>query len=320
MSIRLFLDEFIKSVSLNVYDPSVAEAQRRDWLKDGLAEINKNHSISNSLATVEILANNRVVYLPRDYKLAEDEALFAVEYGYSGSYIEDQGLDSGELESISSPIYNPTNLRNLGEVLEPRVSRVNRYGVSRYALRMHKAFTSDRSEGLLYNALHEVTDPTQEVSLLSNPIGGTIISISSANKIDYEFVYSNRNSLQYQVLIGRTKSATAKNLAQAIERNNEDEDVTARSIGETVILTGYKSDVDFLVTLNENIFSLEQLESTNSLTLELQAEVIRWVQYRQYDYLATAEHLDLSDPARSLYLKKAKDIKESVLDALVCLS
>jgi hypothetical protein len=322
MSIREFLESFAASVSTDAFNSIVQDAQRRAWVADGVAQVNHNHSIPNSAALVDITAEEELVYFPRNYKLAEEAALLAVEYGYSAQYAADNCFAFDFIKSVSSPIFSARRLSINAETPAPRVTKEMLYGVRRPALRLHKVFPIDRTEVLIYNALYEISDRSQELIFLDNPADEDEITISAASEIVYQFLMTldpDAENAANQVKIGSTKSHTAKNFAAVIENHKEDEDVAATAVGEKVILSGFENDIDFVVTFNNSSFSLEYFEAVNNLTDKFQASLVRWVEAREFDFLATYTGVQLSDTLRQIYLNKAKTAREEVLDSLVAL-
>jgi hypothetical protein len=305
VSVIQLINNFASGVSDNPYDGSVEVAQRRRWLKNALSKINRKWAIPNAHSLVSVVKDESDVILPVDYKYAKEPALMAVEYGYSRSFAASAGIDLSLYEgSIAQPIAARLASKPVGVTPKPKVGKVQVYGVTREALKLHRTPSANRSEILVYYASYAVEDERQRLIIKSNPDEGLIIEIAD---IAYTLVIALENpNDSAQILIGSSKTATARNISSAVNNKTEETGVRSVAVGEAIDFFGESEELDFEIFFERDIFTLEQIQALNTLDSKTEDLVWKFMEASQYSFLSDCSSIALTDKQRDLYARKAE--------------
>jgi hypothetical protein len=147
MSTRSLLSNYKRSVSSNRFDNRVNDDQRRSWAVLACAVLSDARPIENHHQPVSIVASDFNVVLPPDFRNADNNALFSVEYGGSWSYASSLGIDLSYYSYIPTrPIYAPSQLRNRTVIPQGQITEANIYGRTRRVLRLYSTSALAREE------------------------------------------------------------------------------------------------------------------------------------------------------------------------------
>lgn len=315
MSERDLLSKFRRRVSGDPYDSSVEDDQVKAHLRESLAILSDAKPIENHEATVQIVSGSINVVLPPDFRMAEEIALLAVEYGFSQDYCIDL-QNYGANRPVAA--YN-TKLRYLSPIPKPQQTEQNVYGVSRKVLKLHASPNVDREETLVYWANYWVEDDRAEITLKENLTAGTTVVItvrtgSATTVYTYTAVSTTPGANEFKV--GLSALATARNLKALVNANTGTTGLVAENIGQMVRVTGSTADVDFTVTSASASISIEALPAYSNMDSAVETRVLKLMESQYYDYLGTDPAMNgiISDQVRALYLQKAERLREQALD------
>jgi hypothetical protein len=327
MSARNFIAQFRKRIAVDSGENTVSDEQRREFLRQALADLSDEKPLANHHATVSVIAGEPNVRLPRDYRFAEQAALLAVEYGYSAEYAAALDIDSGIYNySANRPVAGyGARLRYVGALPAPLVTEESIYGVTRQVLKLHRNSESDRDETLIYHANYYVSDPITEIILEANlAASDTVVITVRANNATTVYTYTAVTSTpaSNQFKIGLSAAATAANLAALIVANVGTTGLTAEVEGQVVRVTGDTSDPDYTITSSSANVTIESVPAYNNLDSNVAARVFKLMQSQYFDYLGTDPSQDgiLSDQVRNLYLQKSVRLREQALDKFTMLT
>ncbi len=302
MSVRKLITDFAASADRNAKKGNFSAAQRRQWLKNALAAINEQSPIADKQALIEIKANAVRAVLPLDYYTAKDEALLAVEYGYSKDYLSSNGISTDYADIISAPIADTNGRRVNARLPKPEVTRGELYGVTHRVLNLHNAPANDHKEVLLYYANHRVEDPYWQIIIKSNPVEGEMLQIG---ELTYTATLANEVATG-EFKVAAKPSQTAENLATAITARAYETGIIAIAQGQVVKVLGKDKDLDFTIVVDGEKLSAEYLEAVNTLDSNLMARVVQWMQAEQAECLGES--------------KKAERLFRQAMDGLVALT
>lgn len=311
MSLKNLVERFKGEVRFNRYEDNASYSQIRAWSKNALSKINNKQKLPNQKAEVEIVAGLNEVLFPVDYALASQEALLAVEYGYSKSYTESLDFSS----NITQPVIDRNVSKQRQRIPVPVVNTIQLYGVSRKALKLHLFPSISRTETLVYYANYQVDDEGWEITIKDQPLPGEDVIVVAKNTVTYQFV--NSNPTNNQVKLGSTSVFTAQNLANRINANKNSSGVIAEARGQKVFITGENVIVDTVITVDGVKLFLTHIDAVDNLDSKVAVAHYQWMEASYYDYLATDLSSPISDAAtRKLFADKAVRLFDQALEDL----
>jgi hypothetical protein len=324
MSTRSLLNNYKRSVSANRFDARVNDDQRRNWLALSLAQLSDSKPIEHHHQPVNILASDFNVVLPPDFRNADDQALYAVEYGGSWSYASSLGIDLSYYSYIPTrPIYAPSRLRNQRVIPQGRITEASIYGRTRPVLRLYASSSLAREELLVYRANYLVTDAVVEITLTDNLTAGDVITVTIRDTdgldVDYGFiaVAATPDSENYEFLIGQSAGATAANLSAALIAATTDTGLTSDYTGQVVRLftpTTTAAEIDFTVTSTAADVVIVSIPGYSNLDSAVSARVFKLMESYQHDYISSAPEIPgLTDKLREISERKAIRLRQEAL-------
>lgn len=318
MSIRQLIQQFREAFEVSPATNFVSDAQRRRWLKTALKEISRLKPLERATAEVSIVADDPDVVLPRDYFTATEEALLAVEYFYSSSFLSQSASPRGSFyyepfSSINSSLDYPGS-RKRAVTPPPEVKAKLVYGVRRSVLRLHVNSRADRTETLLYDAFYSVEDPRVEITVVTNPNPGDELEIV-IDEDTFTYTFSIDGAGDDEIKIGATQSGTARNIANFLELDG----VLASFEGQVVTLTLFEESFNLSVTTDGERLITESFDMVNNLDPHVEQRVFAHWSAQQYSYLQTEPSFPADVETRRFFAEKARDLKAEALDNLgVC--
>lgn len=310
MSLRTLVENFKAEVRFNRYDDNASYFQIRRWSRNALDRINGKQKLPNQKADVEILSGSNDVLLPCNYAIANQDALLAVEYGYSKNYVT-----SHYHSAITRPVIDRLVTTGKTKLPAPVVNTIQLYGVSRKALKLHITPSISRTETLIYHANYQVDDEGWEITIKEQPLAGESVTITAKNLANYQFV--NSNPVSNQVKLGSTAVFTAQNLANQINVNKNASGIIAEAKGQTVFITGEQDIVDTVIQVDGVKLVLGNIDAIDTLDGKVRTAHYQWMEASYYDYLATDLASPITDPqTRKLFSDKATRLFDKALEDL----
>lgn len=318
MSIRALLAKSKVEFERTGVSAAIADLQRRGYLERALTFLSDREPNDNQQATVNITANSFDVPLPIDYLCAEEEALLAVEYGYSSSYLSvgDSNINypfaSGyQFGNQINASLQPPHSRRTGSVPRPQVTDGVVKGINRKILKLHSAYTADRTETLIYLARYLVDDDHWEVTINSNPTATSTCIIAG---VTITFIASGTTNAS-NCVIGSTVNFTAKNLARSINASTNTTGVAAKAEGAKLYISGSNDDdVDFSITVDGVKLTASHVDAINNLPNEQETKILNLIDSKSYLYLSTlpSTPAELRKVYSDLAIKLQKDVEDNL--------